>query len=280
MRNLTFTTRAKAVKEIGVSYLGNTAISMKLKKNTKVNGQKTYCIYLSPANTSGYNVCPFASKECKAGCLATSGRAKMESDTRHNITSARKTKTCLFAENTDYYMNWLVAEMNAAKALAESQNFEFSARLNGTSDIDFSKILLNGKSIFELFPDVLFYDYTKDSGKFNNMPVNYHLTFSYTGRNGKKATELLSKGYNVAVVFNVGKNKPLPAMYKGYPVIDGDLTDYRPSDPNGVIVGLRWKNIKNKAVNEAIKHSVMVVQPNDTECTFESVNVLSEIELA
>jgi hypothetical protein len=268
MKNLTFTTRAKAVKEIGVSYLGNTAISMKLKKNTKVNGQKTYCIYLSPANSSGYEVCPFASKECKVGCLATSGRVKMESATKHDITTARKTKTCLFAENTDYFMNWLIAEMNAAKALSKSQGYEFSARLNGTSDIDFTQIKSNGKTIFELFPDVLFYDYTKNVGKFDNMPVNYHLTFSYTGRNTKNALDLLSKGFNVAVVFNVGKNKPLPTMFKGYKVIDGDLTDYRPSDPNGVIVGLRWKNIKDRTVNESIKNSVMVVQPNDIDCKY------------
>ena len=280
MKNLTFTNRSKAVKEIGTSYLGNTAISMKLKKNTKVNGQKTYCIYLSPSNTSGYDVCPFASKECKAGCLAMSGRVKMETDTKHAITTARIKKTCLFAENQEYFMHWVIAEMNAAKALAESQKYEFSARLNGTSDIDYTKVLVNGSSIFEIFSDVQFYDYTKDASKFENKPANYHLTFSYTGRNGKKAIELLSKGFNVAVVFNVAKSKPLPAMYKGYKVIDGDLTDYRPLDPKGVIVGLRWKNIKDKAVNAAIKQSVMVVQTTDKDCIFETGNVqVNELEL-
>jgi hypothetical protein len=276
MTKLTFTNRSKAVKEIGVSYLGNTAISMKLKKNTKVNGQKTYCIYLSPSNTSGYDVCPFASKECKAGCLATSGRVKMESATKHNITDARVKKTCLFAENTEYFMNWLVAEMQAAKALSNSQGYEFSARLNGTSDIDYTSIKLYGMTIFELFPDVQFYDYTKNAKKFDNKPANYHLTFSYTGRNETKAMDLLSKGFNVAVIFNVGKNKPLPAMYKGYKVIDGDLTDYRPSDERGVIVGLRWKQIKDKAVNETVKQSVMVVQLSDKDIIFEAENVRAE----
>jgi len=35
-------------------------------------------------------------------------------------------------------------------------------------------------------------------------------------------------------------------MYRGFPVIDGDLTDNRFNDPIGVIVGLRVKNTGKK----------------------------------
>jgi len=255
-----FTNRSRAKRETGLSYLGNTAISMKLKKNIKVNGIKTYCIYLSPASSSGHNICPFASIECEMGCLATSGRVKMETDNKHIITDARLKKTLLYINNPEYFWNWVVAEMKAEKAKAEKQNFGFAVRFNGTSDIDLTKVFINGKTLFELFPDVQFYDYTKNVGKFMNKPANYHLTFSYSGRNVENAKMLLNAGFNVAVVFNVPKGKDLPATFLGYPVIDGDLTDYRPSDPLNVIVGLRWKNIKNKAVNEKIKNSVFVVQ--------------------
>jgi hypothetical protein len=184
----------------------------------------------------------------------------MENKDRHIITDARYKKTNLFFDNPDYFMSWVVAEMTAAKKLAEKQGFGFAVRFNGTSDIDLTKVLINNKTLFELFPDVQFYDYTKNVGKFMNAPANYHLTFSYSGRNIENAKMLLNNGFNVAVVFNVPKGKDLPATFLGYPVIDGDLTDYRPSDPANVIVGLRWKNIKNKVVNEQIKNSVFVVQ--------------------
>jgi hypothetical protein len=51
--------------------------------------------------------------------------------------------------------------------------------------------------------------------------------------------------------------------YKGYKVVDGDVTDYRPKDGKGVIVGLRWKQIANKKANEEISQSIFVVQAND-----------------
>lgn len=42
-------------------------------------------------------------------------------------------------------------------------------------------------------------------------------------------------------MFAVRKGRPLPATYNGIPVIDGDVSDFRPVDPSGVIVGLRAK---------------------------------------
>lgn len=262
-----FTTCAQAKRDNKLSYLGNTAISMKLKKNIKVNGIKTYCIYLSPASSSGHNICPFASIECELGCLATSGRVKMETNSKRVISDARLKKTLLYINNPDYFWSWVVAEIELAKQLAEKQGYGFAVRFNGTSDIDLTKVLINGKTLFELFPDVTMYDYTKNVGKFMNAPKNYHLTFSYSGRNEDSAKMLLKAGHNIAVVFNVQKGKELPKSFLGYKVIDGDLTDLRYADPKNVIVGLRWKNIKDKAINEKIKNSVFVVQPTDSRCT-------------
>ncbi len=48
---------------------------------------------------------------------------------------------------------------------------------------------------------------------------------------------MLSNGINVAVVF---KDK-LPAEFLGFPVIDGDISDTRFLDSQGVIVGLKAK---------------------------------------
>ena len=245
---------------MNLSYLGKTSISMKLKKNVKVNGVKTYCIYLLPSNASGNNVCPNSTKECRLGCLAFAGRVRMENENWHMITNARMKKTKLFFENQNYFMAWTIAEIRNAKFSAEKQGYGFSVRINGMSDIDYTSILYKGKNLFQIFPDVMFYDYTKMIDRYINMPINYHLTFSYSGRNTENCKRVLKNGCNVAVVFNVKKGKDLPESFLGYPVVDGDLTDYRIADPSPCIVGLRFKNIKDAAVNEQIKNSVFVVQ--------------------
>jgi len=265
-----FTTIANAKKQTGLSYLGNIGSSAKTTRSKDFSHQYTYAVYLSPANVSGYNVCPFSTKECRLGCLATSGRAKIEYHTGTSmIADARKKKTILFHENKDFFMQWLIAEIKSGKAKADRDGFFFSVRLNATSDIDWNEVYYKGFNIFEIFPDIVFYDYTKNHNKFDNIAKNYHLTYSYTGRNWNQSKKLLDKGFNIAVVFNVKKESDLPLTWNGYKVVNGDLTDYRIDDAKGIIVGLKWKNIGNKAVNNEIKNGIFVVQPTD----FESNNV-------
>jgi hypothetical protein len=265
-----FTTIGNAKKQTGLAYLGGINISAKLSKNQKVSDVMTYCIYLSPANTSGYNVCAHSTPECRLGCLATSGRAGMELHTENirTIQNARIKKTKLFHEENEFFMNWLVAELRSYQNKAAKLGIPFSVRLNGTSDINWSKYPINGKTVFELFPDVQFYDYTKEMTKLFDVIPNYHLTLSYAGYKDELFKMMLSKGNNVAVVFNVHKVEELPATFLGFPVINGDATDYRPNDEKGSVVGLKWKSISNKATEKAILNSVFVVNPNDERCTY------------
>lgn len=261
-----FTSTANATKETGLSYLGNINSSAKTVKSKKVSHQYTYAIYLAPAKQSGYNLCSYSTHECRLGCLVTSGRAGMEIKAGlSKIHNCRVKKSRLFMENQDYFMAWMIAEIKRYKAKAEKDGFYFSVRLNATSDIDWDRVIYKGDTIFEIFPDVAFYDYTKNSHKFYKMPANYHLTFSHTGYNWTNCVALLKKGYNVAVVFNVKDEKDLPKTWRGYKVINGDLTDYRISDGKGIIVGLKWKNIGDTEVNEQIKKSMFVVQPSQFE---------------
>jgi len=258
-----FNTVSEACRIFGVSYLGGINTSAKIEKNKKVSGHYTYIIYLAPANTSGINVCPRSTPECRKGCLATSGRAGMELNLdKKRIMESRIKKTRLFHSNPTYFISWVAEEIRRARTKAQKDGYAFSVRLNGTSDIDYTQILVDGKNIFELFPDVTFYDYTKVPERFNNKPDNYHLTLSYTGRNWRECANMLKKGYNVAAVFNVGKNAPLPEFHKGYEVIDGDITDLRVGEKSGVIIGLRWKDIGNKDLNHEIKNSIFVIQSN------------------
>ena len=255
-----FKSIGQAKKETKLSYLGAINSSPKMIKNKKVSGQYTYILYLAPAELSGRDVCSHSTVECRMACLFTSGRVKMENGGGvKTITNARIKKTKLFFENQPLFMNWLIAEILMYQRKAEKDGFGFSVRLNGTSDIDWQNVIFNGNNIFELFPDVQFYDYTKNPSKFSDKSGNYHLTFSYSGRNGDIAAKVLSKGQNVAVVFNTKKGQALPETFAGYKVIDGDLTDYRVDDGKGVIVGLRFKEIANKKDAETSKKSIFVV---------------------
>jgi hypothetical protein len=103
---------------------------------------------------------------------------------------------------------------------------------------------MDGKNIMELFPDVQFYDYTKDfSRMLKPQAPNYHLTYSVDERAVTKinAITALSSGKNVAMVFNVKDESELPTEYMGFPVINGDEHDLTFIHGNGVIVGLKAK---------------------------------------
>lgn len=254
-----FVNRTQASKATGLSYLGKANSSSKIAKNLKVYNTDTYPLYLAPYNLSGYNTCKFSTPECRKGCLFSSGQCRLN---YNKVSSSRIAKTRLFYEDQDFFMAWLIAEISAAKELAETKNHLFSVRLNCTSDINWINTYYQGKNIFQTFPDVDFYDYTKDPARFNNLPENYHLTFSYTGRNKDFCLDLLSKGYNIAVVFNT---KYLPETLWNFPVVDGDISDLRIKDRKGVIVGLKFKKIKDKQAEIEARNSVFCIQPNEIE---------------
>jgi hypothetical protein len=275
-----FTTLANARKQTGLSYLGGVSTSSKIAHSQQYSHQHTYAIYLSPANTSGYNVCSHSTPECRLGCLNTSGRAGIEEFSGlTKIHDCRVKKTKLFYEQPEFFMAWMIAEIRMYQKRAERKGFFFSVRLNATSDIDWTNVFVNSLNIFEIFPEVSFYDYTKNSNKFENKPENYHLTYSYTGRNVELCKVLLKKGFNVAVVFNVKHEINLPKVFINHPVINGDLTDYRIDDAKGIIVGLKWKRIANRVAEKKVLNSCFVIQPDNVLCEYELSNVQEEAVL-
>jgi hypothetical protein len=174
-------------------------------------------------------------------------------------------------------MAWLISELKYWQAKAKKDGYFFSARLNTISDIDWTKVLIDGKNIFQLFPEVQFYDYSKSHLKFENKPKNYHLTYSFTGRNEELCKALLEKGENVAVIFKKVKHEiDLPKYFMNHAVINGDENDYRPLDPKGCVVGLKFKRIANR-INEAkVLKSCFVIDPlTDIRCS----NVQKEINV-
>jgi hypothetical protein len=174
-------------------------------------------------------------------------------------------------------MQWLITDLKLLQIKAKKDGFFISARLNTISDIDWSNIFVDNLNIFEIFPEIQFYDYTKNHNKFENKPLNYHLTYSFTGRNVNICQSLLERGYNIAVVFNVKHEADLPKYFMGYPTVNGDLTDYRVSDAKGIIVALKWKRIANRTNEKKILNSCFVIDPTtDIRCSNVPMNVQND----
>jgi len=225
-----------------------------------VKGQKygylTAVQYLAPSDVSGIvNLCSWASKGCKLACLNTAGRASFDT----NIEKARINRTIWFVRFKPQYWARLVKEIQSVIRKANRLGLIPVIRLNGTSDQlwEFMTIKgteFDGLTIFEAFPFVQFYDYTKAPiSKRQNLPENYHLTYSYSeDTTPQMIADNIENGRNVAVVFNVCKydnrkschNKckcSLPTTWNGYKVISGDDSDLRFNDDIGVIIALKAK---------------------------------------
>jgi hypothetical protein len=216
----------------------------KLAKGEK-KGYLSSVLHFAPADLSGKEVCPKRTAGCTAACLNTAGRGGIfkKGESTNVIQQARIRKTKYFFENRRDFLNELTVEIVKTIAKAEKLGLTPVFRLNGTSDLAWEKYeVCAGKNIFQMFPQVQFYDYTKiNNRKVSHIP-NYHLTFSKADGNDMDVRIALSNGMNVAVVFK----KDLPDTYLGRKVINGDETDLRFLDPKNVIVGLKAKGKAKK----------------------------------
>jgi hypothetical protein len=216
----------------------------KLMKGEK-KGYLSFVLHLAPADVSGKEVCPKRTAGCTAACLNTAGRGGMfkKGETTNAIQQARIRKTKMFFENRDQFMTDLVKDIKLGIKQAEKKDMIPAFRLNGTSDLSWEKYeVADGKNIFQLFPDVQFYDYTKVLGRKTADIKNYHLTFSNADGNLNDVLGAKQAGLNIAVVFK----KALPEKHLGWKVINGDETDLRFLDEKNVIVGLVAKGKAKK----------------------------------
>ena len=235
-------------------------------------GYMTYILHLAPANLSGYEVCAKRTVGCTLACLNTSGRGGMikKGETTNAIQQARIRKTKLFFENRAVFMTQLVKDIELAIKQSAKKNLIPVFRLNGTSDLAWEKYEAtvtdkNGlsivfKNIFEAFPFVQFYDYTKIPGRKVNGIANYHLTFSEADGNVLDTLNAIRAGMNVATVFGIKKNSPMPKMWNGMPVFNGDDSDLRFLDPKGVVVGLYAKGKAKKDTSGFVKYPTFMMK--------------------
>jgi hypothetical protein len=210
-------------------------------------GYLTGILYIAPANLSGYNTCALAEKAgCINACLNTAGLGGVYS----SIQEARIKKARLFFEDRNLFMHNIVLDISSLITKASKKGFIPLVRLNGTSDIKWENVSftfagVEYKNIFEFFPDIQFYDYTKIPNR-DSLPSNYDLTYSYSGvLSYQKYLDIaIAKGMRIAAVFRT--EKQIPKRFRGMDCIPGDNTDIRHIEPKGVIVALYAKGKAKK----------------------------------
>ena len=214
-------TNAKTIKGDGSEYL--TAILYMTPYKIMVDGKL-------------FNSCSMAAiASCIDACLYTAGRGKFS-----NVQTARQRKAQWFYKDRQGFLAQLIIDIDKFRNYCQKRGIQPCVRLNGTTDIRWElQRYMGEKNVFEIFPDVQFYDYTKSANrKVKDIP-NYHLTWSYSNANPEYAKLLdkaMEQGMNAAVVFRSNFIKVVPKCWhkwKGYPVIDGDSDDLRFLDPKG-----------------------------------------------
>lgn len=223
-----------------MSWKGNLLSCGTNAKTVKGDGSEylTAIMYLKPYKTAGINLCAMAEQaKCIDPCLVGAGRGQMDS-----VQAGRLRKTEWFIRDRAGFMAQLYTDLESFVSYCAKRGIHPCVRLNGTSDIRWELIGVNGfRNVMEAFPMVTFYDYTK-IGNRRGLPANYHLTWSYSAANPKYAeihAMAKANGMNIAVVFR--SKGGIPAVFLGMPTIDGDRDDMRFLDPKGVVVALYAK---------------------------------------
>jgi hypothetical protein len=202
-------------------------------------GYLTGMLSLAPFNLSGVNVCPFAKVAgCFKPCLNLSGRGAFS-----NVQKARLNKTLFFFNERETFFDNLWLDIEKLSRLADRRGMIPVVRLNGLSDIEwegetFTRDGIEYPNIFAAFPNVQFYDYTKNPRR-DRLPKNYDLTFSLSGAKdfARFNALALSRGMRCAAVYR----GPMPREFMGRRTINGDDTDLRFLDRPERIIMLKAK---------------------------------------
>ena len=254
-----------------------TVTNPKVLKSQKVLNVPTAVLHLLPKYRG---TCPFAGT-CATLCLHNAGNpAYMKGKN-----SARKKRTDAFMDDRDTFMEYLLIELvkfrkkhidaeicgfrpnGTSDIMWERENVQVTHATSHYLYRAFGIYILPGRyrNIFYLLRECstwyahyerngknmfYFYDYTKRTDRLFHVCKydGYHLTMSI-GSSGNALQTALEEELNIAAAFNIPRGKELPCHVEidgyHYPVIDGDVTDFRPYDLSDkrYVVGLRMKRV-------------------------------------
>jgi hypothetical protein len=255
---------------------------LSINPKTEKSIEETRILHFAPSVISGHNVCPNAGNCAKiclhfAGIPYLMG-GKKTCRVRKTLAFFDHTQNFLELTATAILYNRSILDPSELLAIRlngtsdilwETLEFSVSPELSQFWRVKFGVYIVpttyqSIPHMFSHYPELLIklYDYTKNRHNWREcQAIGYHLTYSFDGWNNAKniklCKEALANGVNVAAAFNVKKGHKLPAKISAdkfnlrfkytftggvLPVLDGDLSDFRPSDPKaGVIIGLRFK---------------------------------------
>ena len=214
--------------------------SVKVLKGERL-GYLTGVLYMSNATKiGGLNTCSHALLAgCIEPCLAMSGHMAGKS-----AIEARLDRLHLLIKNPALFFEILSREIKALYARALRKGYRAVVRLNGTTDLDWTRIIFDQRTIFNHHALIRFYDYTKNptiARNYRNHGV--HTTFSWYSKAPIADLQgLLDRGVNIAIAYRDRVPADQVIGDRTVRVINGDEHDLRFLDDAGVIVGLKYKN--------------------------------------
>jgi hypothetical protein len=203
-------------------------------------------LFLSAAEIAeGESNCKWSTESCRANCIVYTGRAEFIP----SINRARINRTLLYRNNFDQFLDRFCSDLVKIRHYQLASGTPVAFRFNGTTDLDWSHL----RAIIPNYWNWNFYDYTKRPLALSRPILKWaHLTYSLDcsfAPNMRVARAWIRECRNIAVIFRKKPTLNFPSFLKFIvdgreivrPVVDGDRTDLRFTDPAGCVVGLRAK---------------------------------------
>lgn len=211
---------------------------------------------LANNHKDGINFCGNNSPACTACCLNTAGKGPM-----YSVQMGRLARSIMLMAHPEAFASLIVHELQRL----EDKWGSIAFRPNVLTDVVWEEVW---PELFERFPNIQFYDYTKHWERDQYPFDNYYLTYSATEHHTlEQIHEMVDDWqHNVAVVVDHPPKEPKPTHWAGLLTIDGDdpiKGDARYLDPEGRVVLL---SAKGKARRAAYR-TAGFVWPIDQEYT-------------
>ena len=126
-------TKAQRKTLYGFSYLLS-GINPKVQKSLGFGVVNIIC-HLSPANSSGFEVCQNRSDGCTKACLDTSGHGGIGDYSISPVHKARIARTRLLHTHPKIFLKILIQDIEFWQSKANKLGMQLAIRLNGTSDV-------------------------------------------------------------------------------------------------------------------------------------------------
>jgi hypothetical protein len=212
----------------------------------KLGKTDTYSVGLTlqSADGAGVETCPWRG-DCASVCVLKNGNGRYAS-----VQRARDVRTQFLRDHAPAAVTLLGAELRRV----QDAHGTALVRLNVNSDLRWYRILPNlGNG--DLLPGLFFYDYTKNPAVLSGSGMvadRYRLTYSVSENSDlDKVAAFVNSGGTATFVTNRRKGSPTIERWRGYRVVDGDVSDDRYHE-TGVVVDLAAKGKARQLIGRSV----------------------------